>query len=436
MDVSGKISFPICFFGLALAVTGCLSPQKKAAEELPALHAHWQADVARQSALPERTLDWPQALALMQANNLKLRAARVDITNSQELATQAYRDLIPTINLRSGVTRSIAGFPSTAFDDVTFNVDSFFNVPGFVNFSTRVFAGRLTLLRSRTAYKLTEREQTIELYKLFLQAQDNAEQADELKSDFLLADAIGRADPFSGQVMLKEIKSRQLSLEKSRENFQAQISVILADQQYHWSLVTNGLPQFDYEDHPLALSDTNAVAQLQTRLVALEFVAAWAQIHGIKLQYWPELAIFVGGPSVYQRVNGQNQFWSSADVTASANFFWSIDTRGYISQQLRQTRREQDLQAAQLQLDSRALIAQLISAQRLAGSLRDQFTQLDRFHDLLGTVPQDADLSSIIRNADLNRTLRYQRFKLRQDLAEVNTLFWFVDERKWDSKIE
>lgn len=421
---------------MALALTGCLSPQKKAAEELPALHAHWQADVARQFALPERTLDWSQALALMQANNLKLRAARVDITNSQELATQAYRDLIPTINLRSGVTRSIAGFPSTAFDDVTFNVDSFFNVPGFVNFSTRVFAGRLTLLRSRTAYKLTEREQTIELYKIFLQAQDNAEQADELKSDLLLADAIGKADAFSGQVMLKEIRSRQLSLEKSRENFQAQVSTILADQQYHWSLVTNGLPQFDYEDHPLALNDTNSVAQLQTRLVALEFVAAWAQIHGIKLQYWPELAIFVGGPSVYQRVNGQNQFWSSADVTASANFFWSIDTRGYISQQLRQTRREQDLQAAQLQLDSRALIAQLIAAQRLAGSLRDQFTQLDKFLDLLGTVPQDADLSSIIRNADLNRTLRYQRFKLRQDLAEVNTLFWFVDERKWDSRIE
>ncbi len=184
------------------------------------------------------------------------------------------------------------------------------------------------------------------------------------------------------------------------------------------------------------MSDTNSVAQLQTKLVALEFVAAWAQIHGIKLQYWPELAIFVGGPSVYQRVNGHNQFWSSADVTASANFFWSLDTRGYISQQLRQTRREQELQAAQLQLDSRALIAQLIAAQRLAGSLRDQFAQLDKFLDLLGKVPQDADLSSIIRNADLNRTLRYQRFKLRQDLAEVNTLFWFVDERRWDTRIE
>ena len=58
------------------------------------LIANWQAEVARHTALPERTLDWSEALALLERNNLKLRSARVDITNAQELAYQVFRDLI------------------------------------------------------------------------------------------------------------------------------------------------------------------------------------------------------------------------------------------------------------------------------------------------------------------------------------------------------
>ncbi|HZQ45836.1 MAG TPA: hypothetical protein VFC07_02395, partial [Verrucomicrobiae bacterium] len=82
-----KLSLQFCSPSSCLALlllTGCLSPEKKVAREMPVLHARWQADVARQAALPERTLNWPQALALLRSNNLKLRSARVDITNSQE----------------------------------------------------------------------------------------------------------------------------------------------------------------------------------------------------------------------------------------------------------------------------------------------------------------------------------------------------------------
>ncbi len=398
---------------------------------MPALHARWQADVAHQAALPERTLDWPAALAKLRSNNLKLRSARVDITNSQDLARQVYKDLIPTVNLRSGIGQNLKNLPATSLNDVTFNVDSFFNIPGIVNFSSRLFAGRLQVLRAKTACQLVEREQTIELYKVFLEAQENEEKAAELKSERLLASAVQRADELAGQLLLKDIKTQQLLLTRSREDFQTHLSDLLMDRQYRWVLSTNGLPEFNYETKPLPLNDTNRVAQLQTRLVALELVAAWAQIQGIKLQYWPELTIFVTGPSVYQVVNGQSQFWSAGEVVAQADFFWSIDTRGYVGLQLRQTRREQELQAAQLQQDSRALIDRLLAAQRLAGSLLEQISQLDRLISLLGIIPQDLDFNSLLQAADSNRSLRYQRFKLRRELAELNTLFWFVDEQRW-----
>ncbi len=398
---------------------------------MPTLRARWQADVAHQASLPERALDWPTALALLHSNNLKLRSARADISNSVDLARQVYKDLIPTINLRSGVAQSLKNLPATSIDDVTFNIDSFFNIPGIVNFSSRLFAGRLQVVRAKTACQLVEREQTIELYKLFLEARENEETAAELKSERLFAAAIKRADELAGQMLLKEIKTSELSLTKSREDFQTRVSDILLDRQYHWVLTTNNLPEFNYDTQPLNLNDTNRVAQLQMRLVALELVAAWAQIQGIKLQYWPELTIFVSGPSVYQVSNGHSQFWSAGNIVAEADFFWSIDTRGYVGLQLRQTRRAQELEAAQLQQDSRALIAKLIAAQRLEGSLREQIAQLDKLIALIGEIPQDLDFNSLIQSVDSRRSLREQRYKLRYDLAELNTLFWFVDERKW-----
>ncbi|MDB6022162.1 MAG: hypothetical protein JWQ04_2019 [Pedosphaera sp.] len=416
---------------LLLFLTGCLSPQQKLAREIPGLRTKWQTDVAHQSALPERLVSWPEALALLQADNLKLRAARADITNSTELARQVYRDLIPTLNLRSGVSKSLKNLPATSIDDVTFNVDSFFNIPGVMNFNTRLFAGRLSVIRSKTAYQLMEREQTIELYKLFLEARENEELAAELETERRLGEAVRKADEISGQVLLKDIDNEEVQREKAAENFQTRVGDLLADRGFRWVLTTNGLPEFNYTTRPLHLEDTNNVAQLQMKLVALELVGAWAQINGIKLQYWPEVTIFVSGPSAFQFNNGRAQFWSSADIVGTADFFWSIDTRGYVSQQLRLTRRAQDLEKTQLQQDSLALIDRLLAARRLEGSLSEQAAQLDRLFSFLEKIPPDTDVASILQRAETNRTLHFQRSRLRRDLAELNTVFWFVDETKW-----
>jgi outer membrane protein TolC len=421
---------------LAFLLAGCLSARREVDKKLPAVQSRWQTELARQIALPDRIVSWPEALALLQTNNLKLRAARVDITNAQELARQVFKDLIPTVNLRSGVSRSIKSIPATAFSDVTFNIDSFFNIPGVVNFDSRLFAARLAALRAKAAAELAQREQAIELYKLFLEAREQDEMRAELKSERMLAAALDKADALAGDILLKEIESEELSLKTSAESLQTHASELLADTQYHWTFRTNNLPDFPYEEQPLPLNNTNRVARLQMRLVALELVRAWAQIHGIKLQYWPELTIFVSGPSAFQSVNGETHFWSSSDVVATADFFWTLDTRGYVSLQLRQTRREQELEFAQLRMDSDELIQRLLAAQRLGGSLRTQIEQLDRLISALNNVPQDLDLNSLIQAMESNRSLRFQRFKLRRDLAELDTLFWFVDEQQWGGIIE
>ena len=419
-----------------MLLTGCLSPGEKVAKELDGVRGRWQAEVQRQSALPDRSLNWTEAVAWLHQHNQKLQASRVDITNSEEQVGQVFRDLIPNVTLRSGVTKRLTDIGATSIKDVTFSIDSFFNIPGVVNFDARLFAARLSAIRAKTAYELAVREQTIELYKVFLEAQEHTDLHDELKLERALANVAARINALTGESLLSDIETRELALAKDDDLLQLRIGDLLMNQQFHWVLLTNGLPEFDYQDQPLPLADTNRVAQLQMRLAALELVRGWAIIQGIKLQYWPELTIFVSGPTVFQHYNGQNHFWSAKDVTASANLFWTLDTRGYIRQALRETKRAQQLEFAQLQREGETLIAHLLAAQKLGGSLRDQIRQYDQMLALFGEMPQSADLNALVQATDSSRSLTDQRWRLRRDLAELNTLFWFVDEERWQTSIQ
>ncbi len=416
---------------LLLALAGCYSPNKKVASYYQDVQGQWQTNVARQMALPARDATWPEALRLLEERNLKLRRARNDVTNATENVRQVFRDLMPTLNFRSGISESINELGTTSFDDVTFSIDSFINVPGIVNMSTRLFGTRLALLRAKTVYELALREQTLELYKTFLDAQEHREAAAQLETERAFAQAVQRAEPLTGDGLLRDINTRFLSYEKEGDAMQTKVSDLLGGREWRWNLITNGMPAFGYDAAPLPLADTNRVAQLQMRLVAIEMAGAWAREVGIKLQYWPEVNFFVTGPAVYQRVNGMTRTWKPEEIVLRGDFFWRIDTRGYVARQLKQARRDQALQLTQIQQDSLALVDKLLAAQRLLAGCREQLTQVQRVLPLLEQAPLPADFAGILGMLDLYRNLKDQERKLRREIAELNVLMWFVDEQKW-----
>jgi len=421
------------FTGLLLTATsGCYSPSKKVAQNMRDLQFQWQTNVVHQIALPEKTLNWPGALAQLEAENIKLRRGRADITNAHENIRQVIKDLIPTVNLRSGVSKSVETLATTSFDDVTFNVDSFFNIPGFVSLSTRLFASRLALIHAETFYDLSWREQTIELYKLFLSFEDVAATEAQLQRQHSLAQSISRVDTLAGEILLRDVTNRLVTLDRDRSALQDKAGDLFGNRDFYWHLVNEQLPELHYDKEPLELTDTNRVGRGQMKLAAIEFVAAWARIKGIQLQYWPELTLFITGPPVYQRnLGGSETFWDAGKIRVNANFFWRIDTRGQIANQLRQTRRDQDLQLTRLRQDALALIDKILAAQRLMGTLREQADQLTELLPLLSQVPPASDYTGILKATETAQSLRDQERKLRRELAELNTVFWFVDETKW-----
>lgn len=420
---------------LAFGVTGC-SPQKKVARHLNQLRYQWQTNVYYQANLPERVLDWSEAKGIMLQNNLKLKQARMELLSAEESVRQVFKDFIPTLNLRSGVSKQLTSLDRITADDITFSADSFFSIPGVVNFSARLYAARLGYLRARAAYQLAEREQIIDLFRLFYGAEELRQNASRFSVQQATATAMQQVDPFSGRLMLTELQSRELVNEREEESLQDRASALLGSREYQWIFSTNGLPQLRYHEEPLPLTDTNRVAQLQLKLLAIELEAARATLQGLKLRYWPELNIFITGPPIYQRFAGSERWWDADALRMNADLFWTIDTRGQLRRMIKQTTRQQALQLERYREETLALINRLLFTQELIGSVEEQLRRVNLQIEALLSVRPPADILAIQRYAQDYRTLIQEELRLRRELSELNALFWFVDEAAWPDQLD
>ena len=419
---------------LALLFAGC-SPQKKVAQHLNQLRYEWQTNLVHQANLPERVLDWPEAVAIMQENNLALKQARIELINAREAVRQVFKDLIPSLNLRAGVSKQLTSLDRITAEDITFSANSFFSIPGVVNFSARLYTTRLYLLRAEAAYRLAEREQIIDLYRLFIGAEELRENFNRFSVQRATATAMEQVDPFSGRLMLTELQSRELINEREAESLQDRAAVLLGSRDYQWVFSTNGLPELRYHEAPLPLSDTNRVAQLQLKLLAIELEAARATLQGLKLRYWPELNIFITGPPIYQRFSGNEVWWDSDSLRANADLFWTIDTRGQVRRMIRQTARQQALQLERYREETLALMNRLLFTQELINSVELQLRRVNAQLQILLAVPPPQDFLAIQTYAADYRNLTQEQMRLRRELAELNSLFWFVDEAAWAQQV-
>ncbi len=424
----------LCCFLLFFGAVGCRSPRTKIEKQLGPIRSEWQTNVLTQTKLPQKVVDWPAAVSLLQENNIRLKTARVEITNAHHSVVQIFRDLVPTLNLRAGMSKSIESLASSSLSDVTFSADSFFNIPGFVNMGARLYAARLYEYRARVAYALAEREQTVALYKLFEGVQEAADSSERLGAQKANAMAMEAVDPWSGKLLRSEADLRDLAWQREKKTLQQTAGDLLGNRNFEWILKTNGLPELNYGAMPLNLMDTNRVGDLQMRLVAIEYEAAHAQLLGIKLRYWPELNIFVSGPPIYSRQAGTDTFWDARQVLASADLFWTIDTRGYVSRQLKETKVQQELQRERLRSDAALLVDRLLFTQKIINSTSEQLRRVRGQLKLLLAIPPAQTYFDIQQYANDYHSLTAKEVGLRRELAELNTLFWFVDDRAWPNQ--
>jgi hypothetical protein len=432
--IKAELGVPILFVLLVVFAAGCLSPEKKIAKRQADLGVQWQTNLQQQLNLPKREVDWPTALAFMLEHNLKLIQSRTELTNAHEGVKQVFKDLIPNLTARSGLSKELTKLDTITPDDVTFSADSFFNIPGVVSFAARLYAAKLYEYRTIAAYQLAEREQIVELYRLFFNAETVRDQNERLAIQRANANAMMQVDPISGRMMLTELETRELAAAREDQTLQDHASDVLGSRDFDWQFSTNGLPVFHYAESPLPLGDTNRVARLQMKLVAVELEAARAQLMGLKLRYWPELNIFISSPPIYSRFGGETVWWDADRLRGSADLFWTLDTRGNLGRSIRQTKRQQALQRERYRQEALSLMNKLIFTQGVIKSVNDQLTRVNQQISLLQAVPPAQSYFSIQKYAFDYRNLTQQQLQLKRDLSELNALFWFVDEDAWRSQ--
>ena len=414
------------------AIVGCRGPERKVVEQMNELRRAWDSNVVYQANLPQRVIDWHEAMGIMLAKNLKLRQMRNDLTNAQASVRQVYKDFIPTLNLQLGVSEFFTEIPGIDADDVYMNASSIMSIPGVVNFRARLYAAQLVELRARAAKELAEREQIIELYRLFYSAQEFADRTVQLETQRATAEAMEQVDPFTGQLMITETETLELGNAREAKALQDRISEALGSREYQWLLSPEGLPELRYSEAPLPLTDTNRVAQLQMRLLAVELEAARAQLLGLKLRYWPELNINISSPPIYSRsAGGSETFWDADELRANASLYWTIDTRGNLSRTIRQTKRQQELQYERYRQESIGLINRLLFTQQLITEVQEQLAQVNAQLTVMEAIPPAQTFGALEKYSVDYRTLTQQQLQLRRELSDLNALFWFVDDYAW-----
>jgi hypothetical protein len=414
-----------------LGLSGCRTPNLEVERRTAEVQAEWVEAVARQSDLPEATLSWEEARERMLRDNARLQESRMTLTNSQKAVRQVFRDLRPSLNFRTTLSRRFADLPTTTVDDISFSADSFLNLPGLVNFSARLFGAKLQRLRAEAAVQLTEREATIELYKLFLGARALPEAARDEAALKARAEITGLLEPGLESVVERAAADLAFGGERMKEEMRRRIGALLGNRGSDWRLRPDTLPALNYDRAPLDLSDTNRVAELQLKLTAIELAGALAQLRGIKLRYWPDLNVFVTGPPLFQQSGGVERVWDAAQIRLHASAFWRIDTRGTVALQLDQLKRRQKLERRSIELEAEETIDRLLFAQWHVRQLRDQLERVEAQLTALRLLPPPVQIRDIEQFYGEQRDLARRRQKLEAEIAEVNTLFWFFDEDAW-----
>ena len=413
-----------------LWLAGCVSAEKRVAEQLPNVQREWQAQVRRQANLPEKTLDWPQAMAQLRAGNLKWRTSRHDVTNSIEAVQQVYKDLRPSLNVRAGLSRNLVDLPGVTSKDLSFSADSFISLPGVVGFNARKFAADLSLMRAQVVERIQERTQTVELYKLSLRAGVNQQNRDMARQQEVLAQQWEALDPVLGRQTMAELRTEQIQLELEAQQLQGQIGELLGNRNYRWKVETNSLPVLDdYEQ--FGLQDTNRVGQLQMKLAAIELAGAKARLQGIQLYHWPDLHLFISGPPIYQRMAGTGHVWNARQVQANANFFWQVDTRGHMGRMARGEKQLQKLQQDRVRLEAQGMISKLLAAKRLLARFREEQIRLNEQVRQMAEIPAPLDFQGWHQLFNAQRVLVRERQKLFIQSVELQTLLWVIDDEAW-----
>jgi hypothetical protein len=417
---------------LAAGLAGCRSPLADVRQREPVVAGEFREEVRRLETLPGEELGWARARALLLERNLELRQARNAAISAEERLRQVWRDLRPGAALTANLVKGLTQLGNLDSSDASLSLYAFFNVPGVVQFRVRHYAAGLELVRARWAAELKERELTIRLRDLFLRAELLRQRRQNLALAALWQEAgpAGRAS-FDAEPKALQRETALWGITREEDAQQAAFAQLLGDSGRRWRPAAAGLPALPYQADAPNVADTEKFGLLYRQLQAVELEGARLREFGVRLQHWPDLTITLTSPPLAGVQGGREQRWDFDQVVTALTASVNLDLRGAIAQQLEETRRDVALLTDALRAKNTETIQNLLVAREALqrNALRLRLTE-QRLNALRG-LPRSLEPAVARVNLERLLTLDEQRTGLLLERAQLEALFWLLDEARW-----
>lgn len=267
------------------------------------------ADIRNWDELPQRTISWNQAVAMIKRNNLEYLRTQQAIETARRNEMSVYTDSIPGVSYYSFFNESLSALTHNINkDDFNHNINVTFYLPTLTRLPYNVYSAKATTFANLKAQEGTERELISKLYTM--------QRKQELESRI---SALNARTP--------EEKPDYLFQARLTDNAAkwSEIAKLLGDYSARWVILPSSVPQFNWNNYRKL---TGKLDELVVCQFAMELEQARMQQYGVALSYLPTLNTSLYSPSLFSSSGGtySGTFLDKDDTRLNLNISYSLDT--------------------------------------------------------------------------------------------------------------
>ena len=293
--------------------------------------------------LPQRTISWSQAVAMMKKNNTEYLRIQQTIAKAERSEMSVYTDLIPGVSYYSYFNSALSELTTSMNgNNISHQVNVNFYLPTLTQLPYRIYASKASTFAAVKALEGKERELISKLYAN-QRKQALAVRQKELES------------------LTPEQKPDYLRTETGAELAQWQeIASLLGDYSARWQILPSSVPRFRWADYR---DITGSLDSLIVCQFALKLEQARMQQYSIALRYLPTVNTSLYSPQLFSSMGGtySGTFLDMDDTTLNLSLSYTLDTDLQNWNQYQDSKETYELQKRETHAEMMSLKQKLLS---------------------------------------------------------------------------
>ena len=423
---------------LAFVFSSCKSVRENLGEQYARASDLYEEAYVDLKSKETKEINWEDARVMMLENNLELQRARNSLIRARESRSQIYWDLVPTLRLSTNLSKALTNLGTLKAEDLRFSVFSTINLPGLVNLYSRRYSALLGEIKGEWDLKLKKRELIIRLREMFLEYADFETRKANIATSQLW-DPPGSKTPAELLASTPEeilVEQQAFNLRLSENRLSQSVAKILGNFDYRWKLIGTQLPELSYAENPLDLKQTDKIGVLLRQKQAADLEALRLIEFSTKLRYFPDLNFGISSPSLYRVSNGRETGFSADDLIIYANSSIALDTSLRVTRQLRDVRRQIELQERFMREQIREQVQKALLAQEELSLVERELDLAELRIETLDAQPRNTEIDKARIYLEKRFVLIERASSLRLKKARIEGGFWLLDEERWKAEEE